>query len=27
MTRNFHWFGSYAKLKSGVTLQKARALA
>lgn len=25
MTRNFHWFGSYAKLKSGVTLQKARA--
>jgi predicted permease len=25
MTRNFHWFGSYAKLKSGVTLEKARA--
>lgn len=25
MTRNFHWFGSFAKLKSGVTLQKARA--
>ena len=25
MTRNFHWFGSYAKLKPGVTLEKARA--
>jgi len=25
MTRNFHWFGCFAKLKPGVTLQKARA--
>lgn len=25
MTRNFHWFGSFAKLKSGVTLEQARA--
>lgn len=25
MTRNFHWFGSFAKLKPGVTLQQARA--
>jgi putative ABC transport system permease protein len=25
MTRNFHWFGSYAKLKRGVTLEQARA--
>lgn len=25
MTRNFHWFGSYAKLKRGVTIEKARA--
>ena len=25
MTRNFHWFGSFAKLKRGVTLEKARA--
>ena len=25
MTRNFHWFGSFAKLKRGVTLQQARA--
>ena len=25
MTRNFHWFGSFAKLKQGVTLEKARA--
>ncbi|HEX4275598.1 MAG TPA: ABC transporter permease [Bryobacteraceae bacterium] len=25
MTRNFHWFGAVAKLKSGVTLEKARA--
>jgi putative ABC transport system permease protein len=25
MTRNFHWFGSYAQLKRGVTLEKARA--
>ena len=25
MTRNFHWFGAFAKLKSGVTLEKARA--
>jgi len=25
MTRNFHWFGSMAKLKRGVTLEKARA--
>ena len=25
MTRNFHWFGSFAKLKPGVTLEKARA--
>lgn len=24
-TRNFHWFGSMAKLKPGVTLQQARA--
>jgi putative ABC transport system permease protein len=24
MTRNFHWFGSYAKLKPGVTLEAAR---
>jgi putative ABC transport system permease protein len=24
MTRNFHWFGSFAKLKRGVTLEKAR---
>jgi putative ABC transport system permease protein len=23
-TRNFHWFGSYAKLKAGVTLAQAR---
>ena len=25
MTRNFHWFGSFAKLKRGVTIEKARA--
>lgn len=25
MTRNFHWFGAFAKLKGGVTLEKARA--
>ena len=25
MTRNFHWFGSFAKLKSGVTLEQARS--
>ena len=25
MSRNFHWFGSFAKLKRGVTLEKARA--
>jgi putative ABC transport system permease protein len=25
MTRNFHWFGSFAKLKAGVTLGQARA--
>jgi putative ABC transport system permease protein len=25
MTRNFHWFGSFARLKRGVTLEKARA--
>ena len=25
MTRNFHWFGSFAKLKRGVTLENARA--
>jgi putative ABC transport system permease protein len=25
MTRNFHWFGSYARLKSGVSLEQARA--
>jgi putative ABC transport system permease protein len=25
MTRNFHWFGSFAKLKAGVSLEKARA--
>jgi putative ABC transport system permease protein len=25
MTRNFHWFGSFAKLKRGVTLEAARA--
>ena len=24
MTRNFHWFGSFARLKPGVTLEKAR---
>lgn len=24
MTRNFHWFGSFAKLKPGVTLEAAR---
>ena len=24
MTRNFHWFGSFAKLKPGVTLKQAR---
>jgi len=24
MTRNFHWFGSYGKLKRGVTLEQAR---
>jgi putative ABC transport system permease protein len=25
MTRNFHWFGAYARLKQGVTLEQARA--
>ena len=25
MTRNFHWFGAVARLKSGVTLEQARA--
>lgn len=25
MTRNFHWFGSFARLKPGVTLEKAQA--
>jgi putative ABC transport system permease protein len=25
MTRNFHWFGSMARLKKGVTLEQARA--
>ena len=25
MTRNFHWFGSFARLKQGVTLEQARA--
>ena len=25
MTRNFHWFASFAKLKPGVTLEQARA--
>ncbi len=25
MTRNFHWFGSVARLKQGVTLEQARA--
>lgn len=25
MTRNFHWFGAVARLKPGVTLEKARA--
>ena len=25
MTRNFHWFGAYARLKRGVTLEQARA--
>jgi len=25
MTRDFHWFGSFAKLKPGITLEKARA--
>lgn len=24
MTRNFHWFGSVAKLKSGITIEQAR---
>ncbi len=24
MTRNFHWFGAFAKLKSGVTIEQAR---
>jgi len=24
MTRNFHWFGSFARLKPGITLEKAR---
>jgi putative ABC transport system permease protein len=24
MTRNFHWFGSYARLKEGVTIEQAR---
>ena len=23
MTRNFHWFGAFAKLKRGVTLKQA----
>lgn len=25
MTRNFHWFGAFARLKKGVTLEQARA--
>jgi len=25
MTRNFHWFGAYARLKPGITLEQARA--
>jgi len=25
MTRNYHWFGSFARLKSGVSLEQARA--
>jgi putative ABC transport system permease protein len=25
MTRNFHWFGSFAKMKAGVSLKQARA--
>ena len=25
MTRNYHWFGSFARLKKGVALEKARA--
>ena len=25
MTRNFHWFGAFARLKRGVTLEQARA--
>ena len=25
MTRNFHWFGSFARLKKGVSLEQARA--
>src|SRR5258708_32950821 len=25
MTRNFHWFGAYARLKTGVSLEQARA--
>ena len=25
MTRNFHWFGAYARLKRGVSLEQARA--
>lgn len=25
MTRNFHWFGAYGRLKPGVTLEQARA--
>ncbi|HVZ22997.1 MAG TPA: ABC transporter permease [Vicinamibacterales bacterium] len=25
MTRNFHWFGAFARLKQGVTLEQARA--
>lgn len=25
MTRNFHWFGAYARMKPGVTLEQARA--
>jgi putative ABC transport system permease protein len=25
MTRNFHWFGAYARLKPGVTLEQARS--